>query len=51
MQTIIRKLSLQVIPKGEYLIRAGQVAEEMYFIVKGFCRVTTQEGTELAILK
>ena len=51
MQTVIRKLRLQVIPKNEYVIRAGQLAEEMYFIVKGFCRVLNVDGSELAILK
>lgn len=45
MQTVIQKLRLQVIPKGEYIIRAGQIAEDMYFIVKGFCRVFDQDGT------
>ena len=48
---MIQKLRLQVIPKGEYIIRAGQIAEDMYFIVKGFCRVFDQDGTQLAVLK
>lgn len=51
MQTVIKKLKLMVIPKSEYVIRAGAVAEEMFFIVKGFCRVLTQDGKELALLK
>ena len=51
MQTVIQKLKLMVIPKGEYIIRVGQVAEEMYFMVKGICRVLNDQGEELAILK
>ena len=51
MQTVIKKLKLMIIPKGEYVIRVGQVAEDMYFIVKGICRVLTDQGEELAILK
>ena len=51
MQTVIKKLKLMIIPKGEYVIRVGQVAEDMYFIVKGICRVLSDQGEELAILK
>ena len=51
MQTVIKKLKLVVIPKNEYVIRVGQVAEEMYFVVKGICRVLGEHGEEIAILK
>ena len=34
MQTVIKKLKLMVIPKNEYVIRVGQVADQMYFMVK-----------------
>lgn len=38
-------------PKGEYIIRAGELADEMYFIVSGYCKVVTEDGHELAVLK
>ena len=41
---MIKKLKLTVIPKSEYIIRIGQMAEEMYFIVKGVCRVLSGDG-------
>ena len=40
-----------IIPKNEYIIRAGQVAEEMFFIVKGICRVYNADSVELANLR
>ena len=40
-----------IIPKNERIIRAGEVAEEMFFIVKGFCKVIKEDGLELATLK
>ena len=48
---MIKKLRLVVFPKNEYIIRMGQVAEEMFFVVKGICRVISEDGEELAILK
>jgi len=51
VHTIIKKLKLQIVPRNEFVIRAGSLAEEMYFIVKGCCRVQSVEGIELAILK
>ena len=51
MSTFLRKLKLVVVPKNEYVIRVGQVAEEMYFIVRGICRVLSEQGEEFAILK
>lgn len=51
LATIIDKLELAVFPKGEYIIRAGELADEMYFIVSGYCKVVTEDGHELAVLK
>ena len=51
LQTVIGKLKLQSVPRNEFVIRAGALAEEMYFIVKGCCRVQSAEGIELAVLK
>ena len=39
MQTLIKMLKLNLIPQHEYIIRFGQLAEDMYFIVKGICKV------------
>ena len=51
LQTVIKKLKLMIIPKNEHIIRVGEVAEEMFFIVKGFCKVVKVDGLELATLK
>jgi voltage-gated potassium channel len=42
--TLIGKLKMQIIPKGEYIIRAGEVANSVYFIVKGLCKVYSIDG-------
>jgi len=39
ISTIIKKLKLLIIPKNEYIIRKGEIAQEMYFIVKGQVKV------------
>ena len=51
LQTVIKKLKLIIIPKNERIIRVNEVAQEMFFIVKGFCKVIKADGLELATLK
>ena len=48
---MVNKLALCVYPKGEYVIRSGELADEMYFIIQGYCKVITEDGLELATLK
>ena len=39
VDTVIRMLKLTVFPRHEYIITAGEIAEEMYFIVKGVVEI------------
>ena len=48
---MVNKLVLKVYPKSEYVIRAGEIGEEMYFIIQGYCKVVTSDGLELATIK
>lgn len=41
-ETVIRMLSLVVYPHYEYIITAGEVGEEMYFIVKGVVEIRSR---------
>lgn len=42
-------LKLALIPKGEFVIREGEMANSMYFILKGAISVE-KGGVKLAIL-
>lgn len=48
---MVRRLKLVVFPKGEFVIRCGEVANEMFFIVRGIVKVTSEGGIEFATLK
>ena len=48
--TITEKLQRKLIPKEEYVIRQGELAHDMYFILKGEVRVVTATGVTLATL-
>ncbi len=50
LDTVIKKLRMKLIPKGEYVINQGEIANEMYFIVKGQVQVVTDDGTVIAVL-
>ncbi len=39
-----------MIPKEEYIIKQGELAADMYFIMKGEVRVVTSEGLTIATL-
>ena len=39
-----------MIPKDEFVIRQGELAHDMYFILKGEVRVVTASGVTLATL-
>jgi NTE family protein len=39
---------LKVIPAGEFIIRHGETAEHMFFIVKGSASVISSKGIHLA---
>lgn len=51
ISTITEKLQRKLIPKDEYIIRQGELAQEMFFIMKGEVDIVTQEGVVLATLK
>ena len=42
--TISNKLKRVLIPKNEYIIKQGELAADMCFIMKGQVRVVTSEG-------
>jgi hypothetical protein len=48
--TISNRLKRVLIPKNEYIIKQGELAEDMCFIMKGQVRVVTSEGQTLATL-
>jgi CRP-like cAMP-binding protein len=50
ISTIIQKLKMLIVPKNEYIIRKGEIANEMYFIVKGSVKVIDEQGNSIAVL-
>lgn len=50
MSSIIKDLELRIIPKGELVIRFGEIALEMFFIVKGSVNIISADGIHLATL-
>ena len=49
--SIVEELELVTFPEHEYIVKIGEVADEMYFIVDGLCQVLSADGTQLAVLK
>jgi CRP-like cAMP-binding protein len=47
----IRKLRLIVYPSQEFIYTAGEVADEMYFIIKGVVEIRNEQDQVIAILK
>jgi len=37
VMSIIEQLELVTFPENEYIVKIGEVADEMYFIVDGLC--------------
>jgi hypothetical protein len=37
VMSILNELDLITFPENEYIVKIGEVAEEMYFIVDGLC--------------
>jgi len=48
--TVVKKLKIRIVPHGEFVIKQGEIASEMFFIVKGEVHVTQEDGIILAIL-
>jgi hypothetical protein len=48
VSSIIQNLELRIIPAGEFIIRYGETAQHMFFIIKGTVSVISQEGIILA---
>jgi signal-transduction protein with cAMP-binding, CBS, and nucleotidyltransferase domain len=44
-------LKMVVYPRNEYIITAGEIAEEMYFIVKGVVEIRDPNNEVLNTLK
>ena len=51
LYSLIRKLKMVTYPKFEYVILKGEVADRMYFIVKGKVEVRNEENEVIATLK
>lgn len=51
--SIIKLLTIQIIPKGEFICQNGEIAKEMYFIMDGKAVVLmpSDETQVLAVLK
>ena len=50
ISSIIHDLELRIIPQGELIIKYGEVAQEMYFIVKGQVNIISADGIHLATI-
>ncbi len=50
IRTITKRLQRKLIPKEEFVIKQGELASDMYFIMKGEVRVVTESGVTLATL-
>lgn len=50
VSSIIQNLELRIIPAGEMIIRYGETAQHMFFIIKGQVSVISPEGIPLAQL-
>ena len=48
LSSIIQKLELRIIPQDELIIKYGEIAQEMYFIIKGQVNIISSEGIHLA---
>ena len=48
--TIIDKFTRKLYPKGEYVIKQGELALDMYFILKGEVAIQNAEGKTLVSL-
>ncbi len=44
VMSIVNELELITFPENEYVVKIGEVADEMYFIVDGLCQVLTAEN-------
>lgn len=42
--SIIEELELLNFPENEYIVKIGEVADDMYFIVEGLCQVLAADG-------
>jgi len=51
ISTITAKLQRRLAPKNEFIIKQGELATEMFFILKGEVIVVTEDGVEVAHLK
>lgn len=51
IETVISMLFIRVYPRFEYIITAGSVADEMYFIIKGVVEIRNQSNDLIATLK
>lgn len=50
LSSIIKKLEIRIIPQHEFIVKYGEIAQSMYFIVKGQVNVISDEGINLATL-
>lgn len=50
MSSIIKDLELRLIPAKELIIKHGEVAQEMFFIIKGLVNIIGANGVHLATI-
>jgi signal-transduction protein with cAMP-binding, CBS, and nucleotidyltransferase domain len=48
---VIHKLKFVVYPQSEVVITAGEIGNEMYFIIRGVVQVRDTQGNLIATLK
>ena len=49
--SIINQLELVTFPENEFIVKYGEVADEMYFVVEGICQVESKDGSTIMVLK
>ena len=49
--SIINQLELVTFPENEFIVKFGEVSDEMYFVVEGICQVESKDGTPIMVLK
>jgi hypothetical protein len=49
--SIINELELVTFPENEFIVKFGEVADEMYFIVEGICQVEAKDGSAITVIK
>lgn len=51
VDVVVQKLRIVIYPKQEFILTAGEVSDEMFFIVKGVVELKNRNHVSVALLK